>query len=123
MREADERSVQPGEVADLEKQSRRMLKLPPFGKLAAVVVSGPNQEQAEKTAIYLGQCAPHTDMISTLGPAPAPIYMLRGKYRFRLLLKTARTVNIQEVLRTWIKRVQIPSGVRVQVDVDPYSLM
>lgn len=109
--------------ADLEKQSRRMLKLPPFGKLAAVVVSGANQEQAEKTAIYLGQCAPHTDMISTLGPAPAPIYMLRGKYRFRLLLKTARTINIQEVLRTWIKRVQIPSGVRVQVDVDPYSFM
>ncbi len=108
---------------DLEKQSRRMLKLPPFGKLAAVVVSGPNQEQAEKTAIYLGQCAPHTDMISTLGPAPAPIYMLRGKYRFRLLLKTARTINIQEVLRTWIKRVQIPSGVRVQVDIDPYSFM
>lgn len=108
---------------ELEKQSRRILKLPPFGKLAAVIVSGTNQEQVEKIAVYLGQSAPNTDMISTLGPAPAPIFMLRGKYRFRLLLKTARSINIQEVLRVWLKRVQIPQGVRVEVDIDPYSFM
>ena len=108
---------------ELEKQSRRILKLPPFGKLAAVIVSGTNQEQVEKIAVYLGQSAPNTDMISTLGPAPAPIFMLRGKYRFRLLLKTARSINIQEVLWVWLKRVQIPQGVRVEVDIDPYSFM
>lgn len=108
---------------ELEKQSRRIFKLPPFGKLAAVIVSGSNQEQVEKIAVYLGQSAPNTDMISTLGPAPAPIFMLRGKYRFRLLLKTARSINIQEVLRVWLKRVQIPQGVRVEVDIDPYSFM
>ena len=108
---------------ELEKQSRRILKLPPFGKLAAVIISGSNQEQVEKIAVYLGQSAPNTDMISTLGPAPAPIFMLRGKYRFRLLLKTARSINIQEVLRVWLKRVQIPQGVRVEVDIDPYSFM
>ena len=107
----------------LEKQSRKMLKLPPFGKLAAVIVSGANQEQVEKIAVYLGQCAPNTEMITTLGPAPAPIFMLRGKYRFRLLLKTARAINIQEVLRAWLKRVQVPSSVRVEVDIDPYSFM
>ena len=108
---------------ELEKQSRRILKLPPFGKLAAVIVSGTNQDQVEKIAIYLGQAAPNTDMISTLGPAPAPIFMLRGKYRFRLLLKTARSINIQEVLRVWLKRIQIPRGVGVEVDIDPYSFM
>ena len=108
---------------ELEKQSRRILKLPPFGKLAAVIISGSNQEQVEKIAVYLGQSAPNTDMISTLGPAPAPIFILRGKYRFRLLLKTARSINIQEVLRVWLKRVQIPQGVRVEVDIDPYSFM
>ena len=107
----------------LEKDSRRLLKLPPFGKLAALVVSGANQEAVEKTAVYLGQNAPNTDMITTLGPAPAPIFMLRGKFRYRLLLKTARAINIQEVIRTWLKRVQVPSSVRVQVDIDPYSFM
>ena len=107
----------------LEKDSRRLLKLPPFGKLAALVVSGANQEAVEKTAVYLGQNAPNTDMITMLGPAPAPIFMLRGKFRYRLLLKTARAINIQEVIRTWLKRVQVPSSVRVQVDIDPYSFM
>ncbi len=107
----------------LEKNSRRLLKLPPFGKLAALVVSGTNQDMVEKTAVSLGQCSPNTDMITTLGPAPAPIFMLRGKYRYRLLLKTARALNIQEIIRSWLKRVSIPSNVRVQVDIDPYSFM
>ena len=66
---------------DLEKQSRRILRMPPFGKLAAVIVSGANRDAAEKVAVWLGQTAPNNDYISTLGPAPAPIYMLRGKYR------------------------------------------
>ncbi len=108
---------------ELEKQSRRLLKLPPFGKLAALIVSGDNQDMVEKTAVSLGKCAPNTDMITTLGPAPAPIFMLRGKYRFRLLLKTARTINIQEVIRTWLSRVSHSPRVRVEVDIDPYSFM
>ena len=107
----------------LEKQSRKILKLPPFGKLAAVIVSGTNQEMTEKTAIMLGQNAPNTDYVSTLGPAPAPIAILRNKYRYRLLLKTAKNIRIQDVLREWIRRVNIPSSVRVEVDIDPYSFM
>lgn len=107
----------------LEKKTRKMLKMPPFGKLAAVIVSGTNQEAAEKTAVWLGQTAPNNEYVSTLGPAPAPIYMLRGKYRFRLLLKTAKNIKIQEVVKEWMKKVNVPSSVRVEVDVDPYSFM
>lgn len=69
--------------------------MPPFGKLAAVIVSGANRDAAEKVAVWLGQTAPNNDYISTLGPAPAPIYMLRGKYRYRLLLKTAKTLKFR----------------------------
>ncbi len=103
---------------DLEKQSRRLLRMPPFGKLAALIVSGTNRD-AEKTAILLGQTAPNNDYISTLGPAPAPVYMLRGKFRYRLLLKTAKTIKIQDVLREWLRKVSPPSNVRVEIDVDP----
>ncbi len=106
---------------NLEKKSRRILKMPPFGKLAAVIVSGINQEETEKTAIWLGQVAPNTEFVSTLGPAPAPIFMLRNKYRYRLLLKTAKNIRIQDVLRDWLSRIKIPNRVRVEVDVDPYS--
>lgn len=108
---------------DLEKQSRRILRMPPFGKLAAVIVSGTNRDAAEKVAVWLGQTAPNNDYISTLGPAPAPIYMLRGKYRYRLLLKTAKNIKIQEVLREWLRKISCPSNVRVEIDVDPYSFM
>ena len=108
---------------DLEKQSRKILRMPPFGKLAAIIVSGANQDLTEKIAILLGQTAPNNDYISTLGPAPAPIYMLRNKYRYRLLLKTSRNIKIQAVLKEWLKRVSAPSNVRIEVDVDPYSFM
>ena len=74
-------------------------------------------------AVRLGQVAPNTDYVSTLGPAPAPMYMLRGKYRYRLLVKAAKNIKIQDVIREWLRRVDCPSGVRVEVDIDPYSFM
>ena len=107
----------------LEKKTRRILKMPPYGKLAAIIVSGANRDQTENVAVRLGQAAPNTDCISTLGPAPAPIYMLRGRYRYRLLVKTAKNIKIQEVVREWLRRVDCPSNVRIEVDVDPYSFM
>ena len=111
------------EFLKLEKQSRKILKMPPFGKLAALIVSGPNQETAERLAVWLGNVAPNNEYITTLGPAPAPIFMLRNKFRFRLLLKTSKSIKIQDVIRDWLAKVKIPSGVRVEVDIDPYSFM
>lgn len=108
---------------ELEKQTRRILKMPPFGRLAAVIVSGAKRDAVEKIAVRLGQTAPNNDYISTLGPAQAPVYMLRGRYRYRLLLKTARTIKIQAVLREWLAKVEAPPSVRIEVDIDPYSFM
>lgn len=107
----------------LEKKTRKILKMPPYGKLAAVIVSGPNQGLTENVAVQLGRCAPNTEFISTLGPAPAPIYMLRNKFRYRLLVKTAKGIKIQEVIRDWLRKTDCPSNVRIGVDIDPYSFM
>ena len=106
-----------------EKESRRLLNYPPYGKLASLIISGVNQHQAAIVAAQFGKTAPHTNFISVLGPAPAPLFMLRDKYRFRLLLKTARNINIQEVLKRWLTMVNVPSSIRVEVDIDPYSFM
>ncbi len=105
----------------LEKQSRRILKMPPFGKLAALIVSGVNKENVERTAARLGQTAFNDDKVTTLGPAPAPLFVLRGKYRYRLLLKTDKNIKIQDVVIQWLKKNKIPSSVRVEIDIDPYS--
>lgn len=112
-----------GRFLELEKQTRQLLSMPPYGKLAALIVSSDKASLAEKTAAALGRTAPNNDYITTLGPAPAPVFMLRNRYRFRLLLKTARSINIQEVLKVWLAKVNVPGPVRVEVDIDPYSFM
>ncbi len=107
----------------MEKQSRQLLQYPPYGKLAALIISGKNQATTAKVAEIFGKTAPQTEYISVLGPAPAPLFMLRDRYRFRLMLKTARNINIQKVLSEWMKMVNVPSSVMVEIDIDPYSFM
>lgn len=106
---------------NVEIQTRELLKMPPFGRLAGVVVSSASQEAAERAAQTLGRSAPAGDGVRVLGPTPAPLALLRGKYRYRLLLQTGRRVKIQDVLQNWLARVSLPSSVRVQTDIDPYS--
>ena len=67
------------------------------------------------------ECAPQGDGVRVLGPTPAPLSLLRGKYRYRLLLQTGRRIKIQNVLQSWLSRLSLPSSVRVQTDIDPYS--
>jgi len=106
-----------------ESAARRQQGLPPFGRLVALVVSGPDEAQAQAVAVSLGRQAPHGDDIMVLGPAPAPLSLLRGRFRFRLLLKTPRNVNASELARRWVARVDVPRPVRVGIDVDPYSFL
>ena len=97
------------------------MNMPPFGRLAAVIVSGKCKEDVETAAILLGKAAFNDSGIVTLGPAPAPVFLLRGKYRYRLLLKTAKNINLQAIVKEWLLRVKLPSSIRVEVDIDPYS--
>jgi primosomal protein N' (replication factor Y) len=106
-----------------EMQARRDAGMPPFGRLAALIVSGPNPGSVQRLAAELGRRAPRTEGIAVLGPAPAPLALLRGRHRQRLLLKTGRSVKIQQVLRAWIGPIKIPNDVRLQIDVDPYSFL
>ena len=57
------------------------------------------------------------------GPAPAPLAMLRGRHRHRLLVHAARSVPVQDIIRDWLGALELPRGVRVAVDVDPYSFL
>ena len=97
--------------------------MPPFGRLAAIIVSAADPNQADMVASRIGRAAPDFDGVSVLGPAPAPLALLRGRHRRRLLIKTRRDVNIQTVLRTWLGRIEVPNSVRVAVDIDPYSFL
>jgi primosomal protein N' (replication factor Y) len=106
-----------------EADARRARSLPPFGRLAALIVSGADEGAVARTARDLARAAPRSPEIDVLGPAPAPLSLLRGRHRQRLLLKAGREVNVQALLRRWLGAVQWPAGIRVQVDVDPYSFL
>ncbi len=106
-----------------EAEERRDGLLPPFGRLAALVISGEDAEEVDAAARQLGRSAPRSDEIEVLGPAPAPLALLRGRHRRRLLIKAPRSVTLQTLLRQWLAATPLPTSVRVQVDIDPYSFM
>ena len=108
---------------DTETAARRASGMPPFGRLAAVIVSAPDENTAAAVARELGRVAPRAAGIEVLGPAPAPLALLRGKYRFRLLLKARREVDVPRAVRRWLASVKVPRRVRVRADIDPYSFL
>ncbi|WP_230169200.1 primosomal protein N', partial [Roseomonas sp. CECT 9278] len=106
-----------------EAEARRPGHWPPFGRLAALIVSAEEERAADRVARDLGLAAPGGDGVQVLGPAPAPLAILRGRHRRRLLLKTRRDIAVQPLLEAWLAKVSVPGNVRVQVDVDPVGFL
>jgi primosomal protein N' (replication factor Y) len=97
---------------------------PPFGRLAALIVSASSIPQAMDYARTFAGFAPKADKIRVLGPAEAPLSVIRGRYRVRLLVKAAKEADIQAYLRQWLSKAPPPKGsVRLQIDIDPYNFM
>jgi primosomal protein N' (replication factor Y) len=107
-----------------EIEARREATLPPFGRLASLLVSASSREAAEAHARAVALAAPPAAKIQVLGPAEAPLSVIRGRYRYRLLVKAAREADLQAYLRLWLSQVPKAKGdVRLVVDVDPYSFL
>jgi primosomal protein N' (replication factor Y) len=106
-----------------ESAQRRPGGWPPYGRLAALIVSADDPQSADEAARDLGRAAPRVPGVTVLGPAPAPLAILRGRHRRRLLLKARRDVAVQPLLRAWLAQVKVGKGVRVDVDVDPVSFL
>jgi primosomal protein N' (replication factor Y) len=107
-----------------ETRVRESAGLPPFGRLAALVVSADERDVAEAHARAVALAAEPPPGVTVLGPAEAPLALIRGRWRFRLLVKTEREVDLQAYLRAWMARSPKPRGnVRVAIDVDPQSFL
>ncbi len=106
-----------------ETQGRRDANAPPFGRWAAIILSSEDEREAREAAHRLGDVRPRLPDVQILGPAPAPMALLRGRYRYRFLVNARRSANLQACLRDWIGSVQFAPGVRVGVDIDPYSFV
>lgn len=106
---------------EAEAYEREVSHMPPYSRLAGIVVSGRDDRQALSVAKELGMIAPQGEGIQTLGPAPAPFAKLRGNYRYRLLVRADKSINLQKAIAHWTGAVKIPSAVRVYVDIDPQN--
>ncbi|MBP8232249.1 MAG: primosomal protein N' [Rhizorhabdus sp.] len=116
-------SGDPQSFYDAETEARRMADAPPFGRYAAIIISSEKLDEATTTARLIGRTAPAVEGMHVYGPAPAPLAMLRGRHRQRLLVHARRTLDVQRVIRDWLGSLEWPRGVRVAVDVDPYSFL
>ena len=108
---------------DAETEQRKSAGAPPFGRFAAIIISSEDEREAIEAARAIGGAAPQAEGMYVYGPAPAPLAMLRGRYRQRLLVHAQRSVEMQTIIREWLGGLQFPRGVRVGVDVDPYSFL
>jgi primosomal protein N' (replication factor Y) len=108
---------------EAETEARRHAGAPPFGRWAAIIVSSEDEAEAREAARAIGGTRPDLPDVAILGPAPAPMALLRGRYRYRLLINARRSAELQNVIRAWLGALSFPKGVRVAVDVDPYSFV
>jgi primosomal protein N' (replication factor Y) (superfamily II helicase) len=108
---------------DAEIAQRQSAGAPPFGRYAAIIISSEDEREAIEAARAVGASAPKAEGMYVYGPAPAPLSMLRGRHRQRLLVHAQRSVELQNIMREWLGGLNFPRGVRVGVDVDPYSFL
>ena len=106
-----------------EMAERELSKLPPFGRLAAVIASGPDILVLETYVLALAAAVPNAAGVEVFGPADAPQALVRGRRRKRFLVRADRTVDLQGFLSAWRARVRVPNSVRLVIDVDPYSFL
>jgi primosomal protein N' (replication factor Y) len=97
--------------------------MPPFGRLAAIVISAEDSGEAQAVARRIGQAAPSIDGMAVLGPPPAPQAMLPRPHPHRIILHPPRHLDVQDVIRDWLADIEWSARVRVSVDVDPYSFL
>jgi primosomal protein N' (replication factor Y) (superfamily II helicase) len=107
-----------------EIEMREKSGYPPFGRLAGLIVSAGDRPTAEGFARKLAAMAPIDERIKVLGPAEAPLAVIKGRYRFRLLVKSQRNVDVSEYLREWLAAAPKTKGnLKLEVDVDPQSFL
>jgi primosomal protein N' (replication factor Y) (superfamily II helicase) len=109
------------EFINYEIETRMESRMPPFIKLAAIIVSGTLREKVQSYVCNMVQKAPVYDGIRVLGPIPALLERIGGKYRFRILVKAERKINVQKFLKHWLSQIKKDNQIKIKIDIDPYN--
>jgi primosomal protein N' (replication factor Y) len=108
-----------------EAEERRAAGVPPYGRMAGIILSSPDVTQIFDIGGELARRdGPlHRIGAQVFGPAPAPIARVRGRHRVRLLVKAGKTAPLQQALAEWVAQVKLPANVRLAIDIDPQSFL
>ena len=108
---------------EVETEGRQLAGMPPFARLAALILSDHDEARLDHACRLLARAAPRLEGTEILGPAPAPLALLRRRHRRRFLVRTRRDIAPQGLIRDWLAQVKLPGPVRLQIDIDPYSFL
>jgi len=108
---------------EAERGMREMLGLPPYGRLAALILSGPDPEALDAAARAIAACAPRAEGVEVFGPAEPPLGVIRGRWRRRFLVQAGRNVDVPAYMRAWSARFRVPPSIRAAIDIEPYSFL
>jgi primosomal protein N' (replication factor Y) len=104
-------------------EERKQFNMPPFSFMTAIILSGPSKAKVETFANNLVKGYILEKGIDILGPVEAPLFLLRGRYRYRLLIKGDKRNKLNAFTRKMIEKTPVPSTIRLIIDVDPYTFM
>ena len=106
-----------------EAEERKMASVPPYGRMAGIILSSPNVQEVFDLAAEMARLDAPLRQIGAqvFGPAPAPIARVRGRHRVRLLVKAEKTAPLQQALATWAGQFRLPANLRMAIDIDPQS--
>ena len=102
---------------------RKEASMPPFSRLISIIISSKSENLLNEVCFNLLEKFPKYNEVKILGPAPAPLSFLRGRYRYRFLVKSLKNTFSQDIVKNWIQNTKIPNQVRINIDVDPYTFL
>jgi len=109
------------EYIDYEMEVRKQHNMPPFSRVASIIISGSNEAKTQEIAKNFVARAPESE-VKLMGPAEAVIHKIAGKYRYKILVIAKKQVNLQKYLAQWMRNYKIPSKYQVKIDIDPQEL-
>jgi len=109
---------------ECELEQRKIYNFPPYGYLAAIIISGLDESKTEVFVKSLAKKAPRSKQVEILGPVPATLSRLNGRYRWRFLVKSETPMLLQAFLKEWQNTLKdAPKSFRISIDIDPYCFM
>jgi primosomal protein N' (replication factor Y) len=111
------------EFVNQELRNRSAANMPPFSRLVNIVLSHTSQELVYKATNQLARIKPDIKGVEILGPGPAPLHILRNRFRYRYILVVHKNLNFNPLIQKWMKEANLNKAIDVRVDVDPISFM